>query len=324
MSATKYTYSISTDFPNHVVDTSRLLTEVRASAIVTVCDYINTSGDDCDVWFKSSLTTEDKTALDGLVAAHSGASLPAETQPVVLTSPNGTPLTATADRLLVVNFPADFGSNLWLTSRGDDLVNQKRGRGPKLAHKFDDVTRTEPEEKSVEIQFMEQVQLHDGHIDLAVPANWDITADEWELSVTMAANTVTPNVGNTGNCNLVDMGGYNAIVPAAGDGAYDVDLATAVPLPSTGGGWDYDYFHDALTFPRDPSSTNWALLDIPYEVFVQIAVNVPASPTGVFDFDAYDAQRISPRWKIKFTVRKSSNGPGSIAGWITCFREQNT
>jgi hypothetical protein len=258
-------------------------------------------------------------AID-LIRGYTGAS-----QPVVLTSPGGSPLTATSDRLLVVNFPADFGSNLWLTSRGDDLVNQVRGRGPKLAHKFDDVTRTEIEEKSVEIQFMEQIQLHDGHIDIAVPANWDITTDEWELSVTMAANTVTPSAGgNTGNCNLVDMGGYNAIVPAAGDGAYDVDLATAVPLPSSGGGWDYDYFHDALTFPVDPASTSWALLDIPFKVFVQIAVNVPASPMGVFDFDAYDAQRISPRWKVKFTVRKLSNGPGSIAGWIVCFREQNT
>lgn len=243
--------------------------------------------------------------------------------PVVLTSSDGRPLTSTSDRLLVVNFPADFGANLWLTSRGDDLVNQVRGRGPKLAHKFDDVTRTEPEVKSVEIQFMEQIQLHDGHIDLANPAGWDITTDEWELSVVMDANVVTPNVGNTGNCNLVDLGGYNAIVPAAGDGAYDVDLATAVPLPQAGGGWSYDYKTNVLE-PTDPASSSWTLLDVPIEVFVQIAVNVPASPMGVFDFDAYDAQRVSPRWKIKFTVRKSSNGPGSIAGWIVCFRSQNT
>ena len=283
--------------------------EHLVSAVITQAEDI----DNFETYYKSKcaeVNTKDDAFLQGMLA--NGVKL----VPGQPDAPN--------KRLLVVNFPADFGSNLWLTSRGDDLVNQKRGRGTKLAHKFDDVTRTEYEEKSVEIQFMEQIQLHDGHIDLADPVHWDITTDEWELSVTMAANTVTPNVGNTGNCNLVDMGGYNAIVPAAGDGAYDVDLETAVPLPSPGGGWDYDYFHDALTFPTDPASTNWALLDVPYEVFVQTAVNVPASPMGMFDFDAYDAQRVSPRWKIKFTVRKLSSGPGAIAGWIVCFREQNT
>lgn len=323
MAATKYTYSISTDFPNHAVATDRLLSEVRASAIVTAVDYINTSGDDCDIWFKDALSAGDETVLDGIVAAHSGEPLPSTAQQVILTSTSGGAAELSSNRMLVVNFPADFGANLWLTSRGDDLVNQVRGRGTKLAHKFDDVTRTEPEVKSVEIQFMEQIQLHDGHIDLANPAGWDITTDEWELSIVMDANVVTPNVGNTGNCNLVDLGGYNAIVPAAGDGAYDVDLATAVPIPQAGGGWSYDYKTNVLE-PTDPASSSWTLLDVPIEVFVQIAVNVPASPMGVFDFDAYDAQRVSPRWKIKFTVRKSSNGPGSIAGWIVCFRSLNT
>jgi len=72
---TKYTYSISADFPNHKVDPSRLQAEIRASVIVTAQDYISTSGDVCDIFFKADLSAGDKTLLDGLVAVHSGEPL---------------------------------------------------------------------------------------------------------------------------------------------------------------------------------------------------------------------------------------------------------
>lgn len=73
---TKYTYSISTDFPNGKVDTSRLKSEIQGSSISVALDYINTSGDDCDIWFKDVLGPADQTSLDAVVAAHSGQPLP--------------------------------------------------------------------------------------------------------------------------------------------------------------------------------------------------------------------------------------------------------
>lgn len=76
MAATKYTYSIQDDFPNHAVASDRLLGEIRASAIVTAVDYINTDSDDCDIWFKAALSSGDEDTLDDLVAAHSGTPLP--------------------------------------------------------------------------------------------------------------------------------------------------------------------------------------------------------------------------------------------------------
>lgn len=76
MPATKYTYSISADFPAQKVDPSRLTSEVQGSSIVTALDHVDTSGDDCDVWFKEVLSAGDETTLDGLVAVHSGAPLP--------------------------------------------------------------------------------------------------------------------------------------------------------------------------------------------------------------------------------------------------------
>lgn len=75
MPATSYTYSIQADFPNHVVATDRLTQEIRFSTITIAIDFINTSGDACDIWFKDVLPAGDQTTLDGLVAVHGGVSL---------------------------------------------------------------------------------------------------------------------------------------------------------------------------------------------------------------------------------------------------------
>lgn len=76
MAATKYTFSVSVDFPNHKVDSDRLTLEIRASTIVIALDYIETDGDECDIWFKDELSAADVSVLDAVVAAHSGEPMP--------------------------------------------------------------------------------------------------------------------------------------------------------------------------------------------------------------------------------------------------------
>ena len=76
MAATKYTYSVQNDFPNHRVNPSILTDEIKASSIVTVLDCISVSGDDCDIWFADALSSPEETALDAVVAAHNGAPYP--------------------------------------------------------------------------------------------------------------------------------------------------------------------------------------------------------------------------------------------------------
>jgi len=78
MAQTKYTYSISQDFPNGKVSTDRLSQEIRGSAIIEALDFINTNGDVCDIYFKAELTSGDEVILDGIVAAHSGEPLPGD------------------------------------------------------------------------------------------------------------------------------------------------------------------------------------------------------------------------------------------------------
>lgn len=89
MPNTKYTYSISIDFPDDKVATDRLEQEIRQSAIIIAIDYINTSGDDCDIWFKDTLSSGDETILDGIVAVHSGVPLPENLAP---TTSDGFPI----------------------------------------------------------------------------------------------------------------------------------------------------------------------------------------------------------------------------------------
>ena len=72
---TKYDYSIQNDFPNHVVDTTRLDSEIRASAITVALSYISASSGTCSIWFKAELSEGEETILDGLVAAHTGEPL---------------------------------------------------------------------------------------------------------------------------------------------------------------------------------------------------------------------------------------------------------
>jgi hypothetical protein len=76
MALTDYTYSIQNDFPNHKVAPSRLTLEIQASSIVIALDHIETSGDDCHIWFKDPLSTTDFATLNGIVAVHSGDPLP--------------------------------------------------------------------------------------------------------------------------------------------------------------------------------------------------------------------------------------------------------
>ena len=111
MPSTKYTYSIVGDFPNAKVAPDRLAQEIRASAIITAFDYVGTSGDDADVWFKAALSLEDVGILDSLVASHSGEAL-ADLPPSVSIAG-----IAVVDNSLSTNMRPRSGTKLQLVSQ---------------------------------------------------------------------------------------------------------------------------------------------------------------------------------------------------------------
>jgi hypothetical protein len=52
------------------VNSDQLANEIRASAIVTALDYITTSGDNLDIFFKATLSSGDETILNQIVNDH--------------------------------------------------------------------------------------------------------------------------------------------------------------------------------------------------------------------------------------------------------------
>jgi hypothetical protein len=72
MAPTKYTYNIEEDFPNSVVDETRLSREILASSINKDLSFISTTESYCYIWFSGPLSTGDEELLDSLVAGHTG------------------------------------------------------------------------------------------------------------------------------------------------------------------------------------------------------------------------------------------------------------
>jgi hypothetical protein len=238
-------------------------------------------------------------------------------------SPDGAPiirLDAPAEpdgKPVFVMSPSTEGWMTWFTGSGDDLSPTPpasgRGEGTKLEIDF-----AGPGTEEVAIQMLEPVEIHDGQLCWD-PALWT-KADRWSFKVRMPATVTTPNAG-AGNCNLVDLGGYNLIVPAAGDGSHDIDLGQAVPVPSSTGYWDVD--HDTGAVAPSTSSASWVLLDLQIESYFMR--NMPLSnPLGIFDIDTYKAEWISERWKLVLEVVRSSAGSADVSGWLMFFREHST
>jgi len=72
MAQTKYTYSISTNTLNNKVDSGSLSNEISGSSIVIALDYINTSGDVLDIYFKDVLSAGDQSSLTSIIGSHTG------------------------------------------------------------------------------------------------------------------------------------------------------------------------------------------------------------------------------------------------------------
>lgn len=102
-------FSISGNFPNHVVNPSRLQKEIQASSIVTALDFISTSGDVCAINFKAALSAGDTTTLNAIVAAHQGAPLSSGASAVTIDTNNqqiiaGSPVTASGNSSALGNY----------------------------------------------------------------------------------------------------------------------------------------------------------------------------------------------------------------------------
>ncbi len=218
--------------------------------------------------------------------------------------------------------PSTEGLYTWLTSRGDDLnatfPSSGRGSGQRLYISF-----SEPSEKEVILKFMEPVEIHDAEAYWV--GKWGFS-DEWWISIRIPATEATINENQTGNCNKVEIfpgSGMNIIVPAAGDGYYDIDLNTAVPVPTKIdelGYWDVlDRWNDSIMPLEQPAYSEWNLYDFSNEMYF-IAPLHCGNPNREWKLDAYKSEWISSKWEFCLRCKKVTPGPGEIGGHIMIFR----
>lgn len=224
--------------------------------------------------------------------------------------------------------PMTTGMMAWWTGAGDNLATGGLGEGDQFQMIF-----TGAETKTVVASFTSYVELYDGEAwwsDDSGLSNWG-NADRWDLAVLIKQNSsnTTPNGTNTGNCNVVPSGmGFDIIVPAAGDGAYDVDLTKAHPLPCEGSGmhfWDIPDFIDGTIVPAldgaSPAGGYGLVHNLDWRVY--FCKNMPCgSPRGIFLVDSDKAEPVHKNWCIEGTVEKTTSGAGEFGFWLKFFRPQ--
>lgn len=221
----------------------------------------------------------------------------------------------------VINlFPATTGFKTWITSRGDDIDSGPAGRGlgPQIALTFSGTG-----EQSIEFQFYEPLEVHDGQFSWSPAENWN-SSDEFSFSVKMEA-TVAESTPGTGNANAVPLGGGALLyIPAPGNGAYTIDLDQAVPVPASSqdGFWECDYDTGEVG-PGNPQASAFNLFNFPIESWMLANISM-GNPLGVFDLDVYKVEWVHQRWKARLKVTKNTNSAGECSGWVMGYRRNVT
>jgi hypothetical protein len=283
---------------------------------------------------KGALSGGDQTTLDGALAAHDGVPVPDPTTSgnVPLVAIDG-PRDPQDGKTTVVISPATEGWNTWLMGAADDASPTPpatgRGTGAKFVMDF-----AGPGSNTEDYTFLEELEIHDGQINWSNPQGDWTHEDTFSIGVCVPANNVVANGSSEGNCNVVDAQGnpgapdatHYIIVPAAGDGAYDVDLAAATPARSDGsntGYWDCTYDGGVVSMSATPGAAEFHLLTV--EVTGWLGRNIAMlANTGIWDIDVYKTEWFHRRWKLRWEINKVSVGAGQVAGWILAFRKNVT
>lgn len=101
--STTFRFTIQSEgtFPNNKVALDRFLKEIQDSSITIAVDSVVIDGGDCVASFKADLSEAEALVLEQIVFAHSGEPLPVDSQKVILSNPQGTPLATSSDGRLV-------------------------------------------------------------------------------------------------------------------------------------------------------------------------------------------------------------------------------
>lgn len=327
MTSTPYNFQVGAT-ANDQLNASKLEREILVSPLITIAVDLEAGGivasgvdptDLITIWMKDTLSPAEVTALGGVVAAHDG-------QPLTFIPSNasGNPIMAVDTvkeqdgRQVVVTSPGNQGWSAFFAGADDDPAPTPpatgRGTGTQILLSWVAVST-----KTQDLRFIEPVEVQNAQFYFD-PAQWN-AGDLLSMGIKMAATVATPNGGGTGNCNLVSVGAYNKIVPAAGTGTHDVNLADAVPVAAnqSGGEWDVDYELGTIA-AASPGEGAFNLFDQAFTFY--FVRNAPlGSPQGIFELVTYKPKWVHPNQRWLVEVARTTNGPGTFSGLLLLFRK---
>lgn len=220
------------------------------------------------------------------------------------------PLTPRTSDGKPVHMPNIFPGPVTLYYAGAaDHASNGRGAGDAFV-----LSSTVAEDKTLEFQFNDWVYMAGGylHWNGAIPGDWV------SMKLFAPATPITAaSGGNTGNCNIVS----GILVPAAGNGAYNVDLSQAVPVPaqaaaagdaegSANGYWDWDEpqtGRGTITASSTPGAAKWHLIPAQIDL-ARFVCKMPLLNNSRLDatIPAIKPKKILPQWKLQVLLHNSS------------------
>jgi hypothetical protein len=204
---------------------------------------------------------------------------------------------------------------------GDDPnASPGRGEGPLFLEGWDSAPGS-PANKTFEFGFNDWIYIAGGDI------YWTngLPGDCVSFSMHCPASVVTPNGGGTGNCNIVS----GVIVPAAGDGAYD--LTTGNPLPAydsdgqPNGYWDWSEPDEGKgTITPNPGSGNCNLIAAQYPLVNWVA-RLPLIGDGALVLTPETkARKVYPHWRFRLDLHNAGNSTVQLAWHLNTARKKTT
>jgi len=223
------------------------------------------------------------------------------------------------------SLPCLFPTGVYLYLAGSGDSETTRGAGDPFSLSSD-----AEGDSTLSWSFMDWVLIAGGGISCKGAESGDYAT----MEVYAPATPVTPNAGGTGNCNLVDpgVGADILIVPAAGNGAYDMDLATAVPVPAWNPvsgvcsgffEWDKPNTGKGTISIGTPQASHFNLFAIDISLN-RFANKLPLLGDGVLDFNipAVEPKTVMPHWKWRVTLHNAGHTGLHGAWYITTARMQ--
>jgi len=295
--------------------------EILASSITIAFDYVETSGDLIRSYFKAELTGDNLTTFNTLPAQHNPTPAPVTVQTQIINEDKTLWHQALTSAKTPINLPNNIppGYVAYITGAFDNPTTKTLGDGDQMV-----VEKTDEGEASLSGRFIEHFYVINGsyHDDNADIRDW--------VSMHLYAEASVPAVAEgDGNAAKIPVGTeMNIIVPATGDGDWDVDGETLeageinkdlVPLPAydadgnPNGYWDWD--PDA-TPSITPAAGNggYNLFDFAVGIIGRQANRLPLKngcencvPPNV------KGKKILPHWQVVFTLHRHVDGTSAVA-----------